>query len=148
MSPTNVKLGDIFKGVEIPDELSEVLIYQTSANSAERSMVITVAAKNVIPYGVIEDFKKLVCRKFNLSGFIMRVKYFDIDISAIDMGLYFSNLIFYVNELIPGVRHIFIDSYADFADGKFTVHCKYGTNMIEQTNCADMMKRLVKSQLN
>ena len=48
MSPTNVKLCDIFKGFDIPKELSEVCILTTDANSYERTMLITVASDSVI----------------------------------------------------------------------------------------------------
>ena len=147
MSPTNVKLADIFKTVQVPPELSDAYIYSSDANSGERTMTITVVSENIIPYEVIENFKKEVCKKYSLSGFILRVKYQNVTLDSIDIKLYYSNLIFYVNELIPGVRHIFQDSTADFAEGVFTVHCKYGTHMLDATNCEEMLKRLVKAQL-
>ncbi len=147
MSPTNVKLTDIFKGADIPRELSDVYIYSSEANSADRTMSITVLSSELIDYKIIESFKEQICRQYSLSKFILRVKYQDLDLYSIDTNLYYSNLIFYVNELIPGVRHIFQDSTADFADGTFTIHCKYGIQMLSATNCEEMLKRLVKSQL-
>ncbi|MBQ4630787.1 MAG: PolC-type DNA polymerase III [Clostridia bacterium] len=147
MSPTNVKLSDVFPNCEIPEELSDVCIYTTDANATERTMSVTVQATDIIPYGVIENFKKYIAEKYALSSFVLKVRYQDLDIADIDTNLYYSNLIFYVNELIPGVRHIFQDSFADFSNNTYTVHCKYGIQMIEATGCEEMLKRLVQSQL-
>ena len=133
MSPTTAKLSDLFKGIEIPEELSEVFIYSTDANSVERTMTVTVLSEKIIPYGIIENFKEKIIDIYKLSGFILRVKYQNVDINNIDINLYYSNLIFYVNEMIPGVRHIFQNSSADFSDNTFTVHCKYGIQMIDGT---------------
>ena len=134
MSPTNIKLSDIFKGYDIPSELSEVCIYTTDASSADRSMTVTVTSETIIPYEVIEDFKKGVAEKYNLSSFLLKIKYINISLESIDINLYYSNLIFYVNELIRGVRHLFLDSTCEYADGVFTVHCKYGTQMLSESN--------------
>ncbi|MBR5506973.1 MAG: PolC-type DNA polymerase III [Clostridia bacterium] len=147
MSPTSIKLEDIFKGTEIPSELSSLYIYSSEANSNERTMSITLLSESLIPYGVIEDFKALIQAKFSLSKFILRVKYQNLTLDTIDTDLYISNLIFYVNELIPGVRHLFQDSTADYENGTFTIHCKYGTQMLESTKCEEMLKRLVNAQL-
>ncbi len=147
MSPTSLKLSDIFKDVEISAELNDALIFKTDANQAERSMDITITDTKIIPYGVIEDFKAAVCEKYNLNRFVLRVKYVDVDINSIDIDLYYNNLIFYVNELIPGLRHIFTNSTAEFEDGLFKVHLKYGIEMLKGKNCEDMMKRLCLSQL-
>ena len=57
MSPTSIKLEDIFKGTEIPSELSSLYIYSSEANSNERTMAITLLSESLIPYKVIEDFK-------------------------------------------------------------------------------------------
>lgn len=146
MSPTNIKLSDIFKGVDIPDELSDLYIYRTDADKKGRSMDITVMADGLIPYGIIEDFKRTVCEKFRLNKLILRVKYQNLDLSRIDTELYVNNLIFYVNELVPGVRHIFCDSTSEYEDGVFKIHLKYGIDMLVNTNCADIMKRLILSQ--
>ncbi len=147
MSPTSIKLEDVFKGTEIPSELSSLYIYSSEANSNERTMSITLLSESLIPYGVIEDFKSLIQTKFSLSKFILKVKYQNLTLDTIDTNLYYSNLIFYVNELIPGVRHLFQDSSADFENGTFIIHCKYGTQMLEATKCEEMMKRLVNAQL-
>ena len=147
MSPTSLKLSDIFKDMDLSPELCDALIYKTDANQAERSMDVTITDTKIIPYGVIEDFKAAVCEKYSLSKFVLRVKYVDVDIDSIDTQLYYNNLIFYVNELIPGLRHIFTNSTAEYADGVFRVHLKYGTKMLEGKNCEDMMKRLCLSQL-
>ncbi len=146
MSPTNIKLSDIFVGVDIPDELADLYIYKTDANKQERSMDITVMADGLIPYGIIEDFKRTVCGKFRLNKLILRVKYQGLDFDNTDTELYVGNLIFYVNELVPGVRHIFNDSSSEYEDGVFRIHLKYGIDMLVNTNCADIMKRLILSQ--
>jgi len=147
MSPTNVKLCDIFKGFDIPSELNDVCILSTDANSSERTMDITVTSDTIIPYGIIENFKKDVVKKYSLSSFVLRVKYPELSLSSIDTDNYYQNLIFYVNELIPGVRHIFSDSFCEYSDGTFTIHCKYGTQMLENSNAADMLKKIVMAQI-
>ncbi len=146
MSPTSLKLCDIFKGFEIPEALCDVHIFSTDADSQKRSMNITVTSEKIIEYLVIEDFKAKVKEKYNLSSFILKVKYQGISLDDIDISLYYSNLIFYVNELIPGVRHIFHESSADYKDKVFTVHCKYGTESLYSSNCGDMLKKIVKAQ--
>ena len=47
MSPTNVKLSDIFSGIEIPDELNENYILKTDADSSARSMDITLSTEKM-----------------------------------------------------------------------------------------------------
>ena len=147
MSPTKYKLENLIKGVAIPDELKETVIYQTNANSAERKMEVTVISEELISYDVIEDYKKTVCEKFALNEFILRVKYENITIDDIDIDKYYKNLVFYVNEIIGGVRHLFLDSTAEYADGVLKIHCKYGTNMLNSMNCSETLVRLVKAQL-
>ena len=116
MSPTSLKLSDIFKEMTIAPELEDALIFKTDANQAERTMEITITDTKIIPYGVIEDFKAEVCQRYSLNKFVLRVKYVDVDINSIDTDLYYNNLIFYVNELIPGLRHIFTNSTAEFCN--------------------------------
>ena len=70
MSPTNIKLSDIFKDISVPDELCGAYIYKTDADQTERSMDITITDTKIIPYGVIEDFKAVVCSKYSLNIFI------------------------------------------------------------------------------
>ncbi|MBO7288898.1 MAG: PolC-type DNA polymerase III [Clostridia bacterium] len=147
MSPTSVRLSDIFKGIEIPEELNENYILKTDADSNSRTMDITLSTNKIIPYGIIEDFKRLVAQKFNLSKLVIRVKYNDVDFEKFNYELYYQNLVFYVNELVPGVRHVFTDSTAKFADGKYTVNLKYGTELIENEKCHSLMERIVLSQL-
>ena len=147
MSPTIVRLSDIFRGIEIPEELNENYILKTDADSNSRTMDITLSTNKIIPYGIIEDFKRLVAQKFNLSKLVIRVKYNDIDFEKFNYELYYQNLVFYVNELVPGVRHVFTDSTAKFADGKYTINLKYGTELIENEKCHSLMERIVLSQL-
>ncbi len=147
MSPTSVKLSDIFKGIEIPEELNENYILKTDADSNNRTMDITLSVNKIIPYGIIEDFKRQVAQKFNLNKLVIRVKYADVDFDNFNYELYYENLVFYVNELVPGVRHVFTDSTAKFADGKYIISLKYGTELIENTKCLGLMERIVLSQL-
>jgi len=147
MSPTNLRLTDIFRGTEISEELNNTYVYKTDANQSERSMDITITSDHIIPYEDIEEFKHLICEKYSLSKFVLRVKYQDLAIKNIDTDLYYNNLIFYVNELIPGLRHIFTNSTAEFTDNLCKIHLKYGIEMLKNTNCEDIMKRIVASQL-
>ena len=147
MSPTNYTLETLIKGVNIPNELKDAVIYQTNASSTERKMEVTLVSEGIIPYEIIEDYKKEVCTKYNLSEFILRVKYENITIDDIDISLYYKNLVFYVNEIIGGVRHLFLGSFAEYADGVFTIHCKYGIDMLGTLGCSDVIKRLIKAQL-
>ena len=71
----------------------------------------------------------------------------DVDFEKFNYELYYENLVFYVNELVPGVRHVFTDSTAKFADGKYTISLKYGTELIENTKCLSLMERIALSQL-
>ncbi len=147
MSPTSLKLSDIFKDIEIPQELDNTYIYKTDANSNERSMDITLSTSEIIPYDVIEEFKKHILSRYSLNKFVLRVKYTDIDFDSFNYELYYENLVFYVNELIPGVRHIFTDSSAEYKDGTLYVYLKYGTEVLENSKCKEYMKRLSLSQL-
>ncbi len=147
MSNTNLRLADIFKGIEIDEALNDAVISKTEANQAERSMNITIESDKIIPYGVIEDFKAAAGEKYDLNKFVLKVKYVNTDINSIDTDLYYNNLIFYVNELIPGLRHIFINSTAEFSDNIYRIHLKYGVEMLRGKNCEDMMKRLAMAQL-
>ncbi len=140
-------LENLIKGVPVPEALRNAVIFGTNASSSERRMELTVASEELIPYEVIEDYKKAVSEKYNLSEFILRVKYENITIDDIDIDLYYKNLVFYVNEIIGGVRHLFLNSRADFADGRLLIHCMYGVDMLKSLDCANTIKRLVKAQL-
>ena len=147
MSPTNYKLENLIKGVEIPEELKNTVIYSTNAVSSERRMEVTVVSGQFVGYEVIESYKKEVCQKYNLNEFILRIRYENLTVNDIDIDAYYKNLVFYVNEIISGVRHLFTDSTADFKNGIFTIHCKYGVDMLNSLNCAETIKKLIKSQL-
>ena len=77
MSPTSLKLENIFAETVIPAELKDALVYSTSGNAAERTMVITVASQKLIPYDIIENFKNYIKSKFSLNSFLLMVKYVD-----------------------------------------------------------------------
>ena len=147
MSPTKYKLENLIKGVAVPDELKDTVIYQTNASSTERKMEVTVVSEELIAYDIIEEYKKTVCERFSLNEFILRVKYENLTIDDIDIDKYYKNLVFYVNEIIGGVRHLFLDSFAEYAEGVLKIHCKYGTHMLNSMNCGETRVRLVKAQL-
>ena len=147
MSPTEYKLENLIKDIEVPGELKDCAIYSTNAVSSQRRMEVTVVSEELIAYDIIENYKSAVCRRYNLNEFILRIKYENLSIDDISIDAYYKNLVFYVNEIISGVRHLFADSRAEYADGLLTIHCKYGTDMLNSLNCADTIKRLVKSQL-
>lgn len=125
MSPTSYKLDNLIKEIPVPDELADCVIYSTNAVSAERKMEITVVSENLVSYDVIEKYKKEVRQKYSLSEFILRIKYENLGIDDIDINAYYKNLVFYVNEIISGVRHLFTGSSAQYRDGVLTVHCLY-----------------------
>ena len=147
MSPTSYKLDNLIKEIPVPDELADCVIYSTNAVSAERKMEITVVSENLVSYDVIEKYKKEVRQKYSLSEFILRIKYENLGIDDIDINAYYKNLVFYVNEIISGVRHLFTGSSAQYRDGILTVHCLYGTDMLGELKCAQTMEKLIKSQL-
>jgi len=147
MSPTNYKLENLIKDVEVPSCLKDTVIFTTNANSSERKMEVTVVSEELIPYDIIEDYKKSVCNRYALNEFILRVKYENLTIEDIDISLYYKNLVFYVNEIISGVRHLFLDSRAEYADGIFTIHCMYGVEMLNTLKCGETIKKLIKAQL-
>lgn len=147
MSPTNYKLENLIKDVEVPPDLKDTVIYSTNAVSAERKMEVTVVSESLVGYKVIEDYKSEVCRRCRLNEFILRIKYENLTIDDIDISQYYTNLVFYVNEIIGGVRHLFAGSSAEYRDGVFTIHCLYGVDMLNELNCADIISRLIKSQL-
>ncbi len=140
-------LENLIKGVPVPEPLKDAVIAGTNASSSERKMELTIVSEEIIPYEVIEDYKKAVSDKYNLSEFILRVKYENISIDDIDIDLYYKNLVFYVNEIIGGVRHLFLNSRAEYADGKLLIHCMYGVDMLKSLDCANTIVRLVKAQL-
>ena len=147
MSPTNYKLENLIQGVPVPDELKDTTIYSTNASSQERKMEVTVVSTKLVSFDIIEDYKKAVCEKYNLNDFILRIRYENLTIENVDVAAYYKNLVFYVNEIIKGVRHLFTDSTAEYNDGVLLIHCKYGVEMLNSLNCAETIKRLVKSQL-
>lgn len=147
MSPTNYKLENLIKGVLVPKELCDTVVYQTNADSSVRKMEVTVVSENIIPYDIIEDYKKAVKDKFSLNEFILRVKYENVILDEIDIDLYYKNLVFYINEITGGVRHLFLDSRAEYKDRVLKIYCKYGVEMLGVLDCANTICRLVKAQL-
>ncbi len=140
-------LENLIKGVPVPEPLQDAVIFGTNASSSERKMELTVVSEDIISYEIIEDYKKAVSSKYSLSEFILRVKYENISIDDIDIDLYYKNLVFYVNEIIGGVRHLFLNSRAEYTDGRLLIHCMYGVDMLRSLDCANTIKRLVKAQL-
>ena len=146
MSPTNLRLENIFSDAVIPEALSEAVLYDTKANTKERKMIITIASKKLIPYDVIEEFKKYIKEKYNLASFVLKVKYIETTLSDLGIKGYYKNLVFYVNEVVPGVRHLFLDSSAHLNGDVLTICCKYGIGLLEDMQCADTIKRLIAAQ--
>ena len=146
MSPTNLRLSNIFSDAIIPEALTDSVIFDTKANAAERTMTITIASEVLIPYDIIEEFKKYIREKYNLVSFLLKVKYIDTDPETLGIEGYYKNLVFYINEVVPGVRHLFLDSAAELNEGVLTIHCKYGVGMLADMKCADTLKRLVYAQ--
>ncbi len=141
------KLEDLIKDIEVPKELKDTTIFKTDANSEKRSMEVTLVSYDLVPYDVIEEYKKAVCERYGLSEFILRIRYESLSIDDIDIDVYYKNLVFYVNEIIGGVRHLFLNSRAEYSEGIFTIHCMYGVDMLGVLNCAETIKRLIKAQL-
>ena len=82
MSPTTIKLENVFTGASIPDELKSAVIYDTKASASDRKMTVTIASDSLINYGVIEKFKQYIKDKYSLNEFILKVKYIDANITA------------------------------------------------------------------
>ena len=146
MSPTNIKLENVFTGASVPDELKNAVIYDTKASASDRKMTVTIASDSLINYGVIEKFKQYIKDKYSLNEFILKVKYIDVTLEDLGVSEYYGNLVFYVNEVVKGVRHLFLDSTADFDGKTLTIHCKYGTVMLKQLKCDAVIKKLVNLQ--
>ena len=146
MSPTTLRLENIFSDAIIPSALCDATIYDTKANSNERKMIITIASKSLIPYEIIEEFKKYIKEKYSLTMFVLKVRYLDATVTKLGLEDYYKNLVFYVNEVVPGVRHLFLDSYASFDSDVLTIHCKYGVGLLHDMQCADTIKRLISAQ--
>ncbi len=144
----NYKLENLIKDVVIPAELQGAVIFKSDANPDERRMEITIVSKELIPYDVIENYKSLVCKEYALNEFILRVRYENLSIENIDIDTYYKNLVFYVNEIIGGVRHLFLDSRAEYKNGVFTIFCKYGVDMLYSLNCPQTIKKLIMAQLS
>ena len=147
MSPTSLKLENIFADTVIPQELKDALVYSTSGNASERTMVITVASQKLIPYDIIENFKDYIKNKFLLNSFLLKVKYVDTTLEELGVDGYYRNLVFYVNEVIKGIRHLFLDSSASYEDGVLTISCRYGVDLLYEMECVDTIKRLILAQV-
>ena len=146
MSPTNLKLENVFPDASVPEELKDALLFDTKASASDRKMVVTVSSETLINYKVIEDFKSYIKTKYNLNEFLLKVKYTDTTVSLLGVDEYYSNLVFYVNEIVHGVRHLFIDSRAELNDTVLTIHCRYGIDMLNQLKCNEIIKKLITAQ--
>ena len=147
MSPTPITLDELFASVSIPEELKGARVYNVKANSAERTIELTLYAEKLLPYETIEQFKKEAMEQCNLTGLIIRVKYNGLSLAAIDLDKYFDNLVFYVNSMVKGVSGLFADSTCCFEDGVLKVKCLYGTSLLSDSGCDKLMEKLVMSQL-
>ena len=70
----NYKLEDLIKDIEVPKELKDTTIFKTDANSERRSMEVTLVSYDLVPYDIIEEYKKTVCLRYGLSEFILRIR--------------------------------------------------------------------------
>ena len=146
MSPTTLKLDKLFANAVIPEELSNVTVYNTNANANDRTMIVTVCSDKLIPYDVIEEFKSYIKQKYSLNLFLLKVKYIDKTISELGVDEYYKNLVFYVNEVINGVRHLFLDSTARLEDGVLYISCRYGIEMLDDMKCGETITRIIMAQ--
>jgi len=94
MSPTTLKLENLFANAVIPQELSDVTVYNTNANSNDRTMTVTVCSQKLIPYDVIEEFKSYIKQKYALNQFLLKVKYLNKTVSELGVNEYYKNLVF------------------------------------------------------
>ncbi len=148
MSPTTLKLTDLFPGIDVPGAIKELKILDVTANAQEKAMNITLLSDRVIDYKVIEGYRARTAEKFGLQRLAIKVKYENLTMADAAGKVYFDNLTFYVNTLCPGAQKLFLDSEWSFKDGIITVRCKNGTALLNRTGCAGLIKRLVASQLS
>ena len=147
MSPTTVTLASLFAGIHIPPELADLKLYNVRANAADRTMELTLYSEELIPYAAIEAVKEEAQRKFDLQRLVIKVKYENVLLSDVDLPLYYENLVFYVNTLAPGVRSLLTDSTAQLREGVLYVRCRYGTEMLLEKGCGQLLEKLIFSQL-
>lgn len=147
MSPTTYTLASLFTGIAIPPELADLKIYHVRASAADRTMELTLYSEEIIPYAIIEAVKEEAQRKFDLHSLVIKVKYENIRLCDVDLTLYYENLVFYVNSMVPGVRQLLTGSAADFREGVLYVRCRYGTGMLADAGCDKLLEKLVFSQL-
>ena len=146
MSPTTLKLENLFANAVIPQELSDVTVYNTNANSNDRTMTVTVCSQKLIPYDIIEEFKSYIKQKYALNQFLLKVKYLNTSVSELGVDEYYKNLVFYVNEVINGVRHLFLDSIARLMENTLYISCRYGTDMLHDMKCGETISRIILAQ--
>ena len=124
MSPTTLRLENIFSDAVIPEALAKAVVYDTKANANERKMIITIAYDELIPYDIIEEFKKYIKEKYSLSLFLLKVKYINTDLDTLGIDGYYKNLVFYVNEEL-GIRKVKILSKPTTSIPHFTFHISH-----------------------
>lgn len=148
MSPTKLTLADIFENISVPLPLKNAKVLTVDANEDEKSISVVLISGDIIDCKVIESFKELIKAEKNLEKVILKVKYDGLCLKDVAGKKFFDNLTFYLNVLSPGTQNLFIDSVWSYKDGKITVKCKNGLELINVTNCKELIKKLVKSQLN
>ena len=147
MAPTSITLDELFASVTIPEELKGARVYNVKANSADRTIELTLYSEKLLPYEMIEQFKKVAMEQCNLSSLIIRVKYNGLSLAAIDLNTYFENLVFYVNSMVKGISGLFADSSCSLTDGVLSVKCLYGTSLLSDSGCDKLMEKLIMAQL-
>ncbi|MBE7053550.1 MAG: PolC-type DNA polymerase III [Ruminococcaceae bacterium] len=143
----DLNLGDIFTSVNVPIPLKDIKVLSVNANKEEKSVSVVILTKKVIEYAIIENYKEEVKRAENLNSLVIKLKYDNVKLEEIAGKKYFENLMFYVNTLSPGTDNLFIDSDWEYENGKITVRCKNGLEMINATHCKDLIKKLVLAQV-
>lgn len=147
MSPTNLTLSQLFAKIDVPETISEALVYNIKASAIERTLDITLYATELLPYELIEEFKEKAATESNLNSLIIRVKYEGLSLMTIDLDRYWKNLIFYVSATVGGVSGLFTDSTCRYENGVLKITCKYGVHLLTESGCDRIIEKLVFAQL-
>ena len=147
MSPTSMKLSDVFKDILIPRELDDLKIMGVNADSENRKIEVVLVSGRIIHYKIIEDFKSIVARKYNMASVIIRVKYENLSFRDVAGEMYYENLKFYVDSMCPGAGAL-LQGCTWINDGNsITIKCVNGVSMLYANKCNELIEKLVFAQL-
>ncbi|MBE7046676.1 MAG: PolC-type DNA polymerase III [Ruminococcaceae bacterium] len=147
MSPTSMKLSDVFKDILIPRELDDLKIMGVNADSENRKIEVVLLSGRIIHYKIIEDFKSIVARKYNMASVIIRVKYENLSFRDVAGEMYYENLKFYVDSMCPGAGAL-LQGCTWINDGNsITIKCVNGVSMLYANKCNELIEKLVFAQL-